>query len=333
MTNHPTRPSQTRLAPAGRKQTTLGDGLADSLGLKEQWVKWKVSHEERGCGDLRSCRCECDDHGCKDIEEQPFQCHACRDTGWAPEERRSIQFGSASLHYAAKPCDQCNVPENVRLRYHQLCSAIPFEWFDRFRLDKLPVQRPPRNVAEQWRNNAWRTPFLLIVGRPGTGKTHCAIGVAGEWIKEGKSVFYATASDLLDAIKATFESKDSTSEDYLRPAKASSLFILDDLGNQPRTEWSDTILFNILNYRMMNKLATIITSNKDPNAEDFAETRLRSRVTGKRVSTVITMPHDAPDYRNVTEGNRATNQSKQSGPHEQLQQPEEEPRPHRREGP
>lgn len=41
----------------------------------------------------------------------------------------------------------------------------------------------------------------------------------------------------------------------------SRLLILDDLGVQMNKEWTDTVLYRLINYRMSNKLVTIFTSN------------------------------------------------------------------------
>jgi DNA replication protein DnaC len=73
--------------------------------------------------------------------------------------------------------------------------------------------------------------------------------------------------------------------------------ILDDFGTQNATEWAQEKLFQIINYRYINKLPLVVTTNLDL---DQIEGRIRSRLEDPELVTKVHI--QAPDYRRPTEG-------------------------------
>ena len=68
--------------------------------------------------------------------------------------------------------------------------------------------------------------------------------------------------------------------------------ILDDFGTQNATGWAQEKLFQILNYRYINKLPLVVTTNL---ALDEIEARIRSRLADPELVTDVRI--NAPDYR------------------------------------
>jgi len=68
---------------------------------------------------------------------------------------------------------------------------------------------------------------------------------------------------------------------------------MDDFGTQNTTPWAQEKLFQIINYRYINKLATVLTSNMD--LSEF-EPRIKSRLMDPEIVTQVKIL--APDYRN-----------------------------------
>ena len=96
-------------------------------------------------------------------------------------------------------------------------------------------------------------------GAPGTGKTHaaaCAVRLAIEGMRRAELV---TAQELLDGVKARYD--DPSAVDVMRIARSLWLLALDDLGAERRTEWSMSSIEDLIDYRLVSGLPTIITSN------------------------------------------------------------------------
>jgi DNA replication protein DnaC len=131
----------------------------------------------------------------------------------------------------------------------------------------------------------------VLSGLAGTGKSHLAMSIAkayNEACKESgepKSVMFASWSQVLRKVKESFnykESKDSP-ESLLNRLIDADLLILDDIGSEKVTDWSNELLTDLLDGRTR----TIITSNLSSKKmqEIYKEPRIVSRILrgiGKR---------------------------------------------------
>lgn len=124
---------------------------------------------------------------------------------------------------------------------------------------------------------------LLLAGSVGSGKTFLASCIANALLDEGKEVLFVVVPDLLDGLKATYDSSKSgeyTEQEILDAAKKVGVLILDDLGAHNYTEWVRNKIYTIINYRLNYLLPTIVTTNLTP---DDLETYLGERTTSRLV--------------------------------------------------
>lgn len=99
---------------------------------------------------------------------------------------------------------------------------------------------------------------LLIVGSYGTGKTHLACAIANKLIDDGIPILFDTFGGYLEKLKAEFD----TSKRYcLENMKSVSVLFIDDIGKEKQTEWTRSVMFEIINTRYEDLLPTVITSN------------------------------------------------------------------------
>ncbi len=123
------------------------------------------------------------------------------------------------------------------------------------------------------------TESLLMVGGAGRGKTHLASAIGKEVIHKGYSVVYETASNVVN----TFEAERFGREGRVDTDKyySCTLLIIDDLGTEFSTQYSISVLFNLLNYRIINGLSTIVTTNLSlKEIEANYKERIYSRLSG-----------------------------------------------------
>jgi DNA replication protein DnaC len=101
---------------------------------------------------------------------------------------------------------------------------------------------------------------LLFCGAPGCGKTYLSCAIGYELIKKGKFVFYAQAQEMVSDFEAEKFQKKEPDEDtdvYFD----CDLLIIDDLGTEFQTAFSDTVLYNVINGRLNKKKPIIISTN------------------------------------------------------------------------
>jgi len=135
--------------------------------------------------------------------------------------------------------------------------------------------------------------WIIFAGTVGCGKTHLAVAICNERLEQfGHQVIFVTAPDLLDFLRMTFDPRgEATYDDYFERIRNVSLLLLDDLGVENPSAWAKEKLFQLLNYRHVNKLPTIITTNK--SLDEF-DPWLSSRLMDPIVRQVKI---NAPDYR------------------------------------
>ena len=194
----------------------------------------------------------------KDLEMEYF-CPVCKDTGFIN----------------GRTC-QCMKEEITRQRqkFLTLLSPAPQADFESFNLDMYP------KIAVEISNGTMIVPYtqmkriyeycqayahnfstdnksLLMLGSAGLGKTHLACAIANQVMKDGYTVMYSSSQSLFSKI----EQARFTDEDVISDILNCDLFILDDLGAESMTNYSLSVLYNIVNTRMISKKPCIYTSN------------------------------------------------------------------------
>jgi DNA replication protein DnaC len=229
-----------------------------------------------------------------------------------PDEPCPICLGRGFLVYDVPPGDpnfnrvvpcRCTeaklAAEHARgVRSVSNLGALDRMTFDSFVPDAagLPeaIRRDLRTVYELSLSFA-REPegWLVLMGGYGAGKTHLAAAIANYRVSLGHPVLFVVVPDLLDYLRATFSPNSDTGlDERMEMIREIPLLILDDLGAHNSTPWAQEKLFQILNHRYNNRLATVITTNQ--RLEDL-DPRIASRLADLDLSQKFEIP--APDFR------------------------------------
>ena len=206
------------------------------------------------------------------------------------------EFGKAQIC----DCRRQSVTEQVRSRLFSISRLdelkdLTFETFKprgRKGLGEMQVQSLEwaYNHSQQYATSL--KGWLLLIGGYGSGKTHLAAAIANFVVQMGVPTLFLTVPDLLDTLRFAYDSVDTTFEDRFEQIRNAGLLVLDDFGTQNATGWAQEKLFQIVNYRYINKLPLVITTNL---SLDEIEPRIRSRLQDPELVTPVRI--SSPDYR------------------------------------
>lgn len=100
---------------------------------------------------------------------------------------------------------------------------------------------------------------IILLGPPGVGKTHLAIGLALEVLSQGYSVYYTRCDDFITMCRKAHTR--GTTGRLVNKVSNFDVLVLDEMGYFPFDELSANLLFQIISKRYESG-SIIITSNK-----------------------------------------------------------------------
>jgi DNA replication protein DnaC len=136
-----------------------------------------------------------------------------------------------------------------------------------------------RKYADNFTKNS---PNLLMTGNTGLGKTHLSLAIAREVINKGYGVIYGSTQNMVSKMeKEKFrnfrEENENESEHHFIDC---DLLIVDDLGTEYSTAFSNAAIYNVINSRIMMNKPTIISTN-------LSMRELEKNYTQRMVSRII----------------------------------------------
>lgn len=104
-----------------------------------------------------------------------------------------------------------------------------------------------------------RSENVIFLGPPGVGKTHLAVGLGMQALRNGKTVYYVTTSQLIADLKKNEQQGklDRRWRIYLRP----DLLLIDEVGYMQLDRQSAELLFRLICARY-ERGSVVLTSNK-----------------------------------------------------------------------
>ncbi len=218
----------------------------------------------------------------KDYLETPYTCKKCGDTGAV----------------GTKLCD-CFMDVLQKLAFDEANKTSPlrFSTFEEFRLDyysdeydkefECSPRERMRDILTLCKEYAadfdTASQSLFLCGSTGLGKTHLSLAIAGEVIKKGYKVLYNSAQNIFNNLQKEYFGKTEAGQ-FESMVLECDLLILDDLGAEFSTQFTNAALYNIINTRMNKSLPTIISTNlSDQQIEERYSQRISSRIIGEYV--------------------------------------------------
>jgi DNA replication protein DnaC len=103
---------------------------------------------------------------------------------------------------------------------------------------------------------------LILLGPPGVGKTHMAIGLGIEAIQKGFQVTFVTMGELINLLKTSEFTRKSQLQ--INRIRSSDLVIIDDLMYMAMNQREANLFFHLINH-LYERSSIILTSNKSPD--------------------------------------------------------------------
>jgi len=201
-----------------------------------------------------------------DLLDQKPNCPKCNDTGWQGGKMCSclkkiyVREQNAELSHMLDLAGQS-------------FETFNFDFYSRERgYDQKvsPYQRMEKNF-DACRDYAYefseKSGNLLLSGDPGLGKTFLSASIARVVSEAGHSVVYDTASHIFSRFEAQKFNRGDAEEDAdedVRRYQNCDLLIIDDLGTEMTTPFVQSVVYQLLNARLMENRKTIISTNLNP---------------------------------------------------------------------
>jgi DNA replication protein DnaC len=231
-------------------------------------------------------------------------CPTCGDSGYVRRYSPGGKYGWGDAgRYDEVPCP-CKDAERRRTAWQRAQKASHFAdemqslTFAAFR----EVREPEAYGAARF-FAAQPAGWLCFNGDPGTGKTHLLAAITMQLIEATPQRYplYVNTPELLDFIRAGYDEHDV--EHRFDAIRNADVLLLDDLGAERASDWSDERLYLIFNHRYNRRLPTVVATNIGLDQIEF---RVASRLKDRALTRYVAM--NSADYRETNARAKERNQ-------------------------
>ena len=191
------------------------------------------------------------------MRETSYKCIKCRDTGWI---LKPMEHG----HPLAVECE-CRKREKIKNQWksaginpeminYKFANFEVWNDFSKNMKDTATVYFSDFDEIRDKRRNS-----IMLCGQVGSGKSHLTIALGINFLKRKVDVMYMPYRDVITKIK-----QNMIDEEYYRKSiskyQTCEVLLIDDLFKGKVNESDINIMFEIINYRYLNFLPIIVSS-------------------------------------------------------------------------
>lgn len=218
------------------------------------------------------------------------RCRKCSDLGFV---RADVEIGHPDFGRAVRCSCKSDEDRAAHAKRAQEASNLKgrllAKTFATFDCSRSPSAREACAILREFSDapDGW----LLLMGNRGTGKTHLLAAVANALMAAGDARWaplYVVVPDFLDYLREGYDAEKlaENASRRMRDARDCPVLLLDDLGVEKRTLWTDEQMYRLLNHRYNEGLPTVIASNV---SLDELEPRIASRMQDSSLVRMVVL--------------------------------------------
>jgi len=195
------------------------------------------------------------------IEKETPLCEVCHGTRFVHPRRadKTIDY-SCIIDCKCVFEERSKRRKQVMMQWCELPAKMDHCTFDNFKI--YPKVKEAYEAAREMAEGKCLKPFLTFMGPSDNGKTHLLLAICRSWLAQEKLARYAYVPLLLGELREGFRpNNDGSYEERWKKFLNVPLLALDDLGTENPTPWAQEHLDTLIDYRLVNGLFTVVTTN------------------------------------------------------------------------
>lgn len=189
--------------------------------------------------------------------QELYKCELCQDTGWIIEEKEDAQP-------VMKKC-KCLETEVVKRQWKStgINPEKSKQTFSNFEVWNKSSEIAKNAAIAYYKSfekiRDTRKNSIMLCGQVGSGKTHLSIALALNFIQKGIRVVYMPYRDVVTSIKQNMLDEEFYKK-QISKFQLAEVLLVDDLFKGKINDTDINIMFEIINYRYLNSLPIIVST-------------------------------------------------------------------------
>lgn len=223
-----------------------------------------------------------------------YKCEKCKDTEVILYTKNGVEYG--------RDCECKEVKMSLRIMANSgLCEEDlkkTFKDFETFNEEKLikAKQKAAKYIKEFNDIKTARNNSFLLCGLSGRGKTTLGIIIANNLLSNKVGVRYMSYRDEIVKLKQVVNDEVNYS-DRINRLKTSKVLFIDDLFKGKITDSDINIMYEIINYRYLERLPMIISTEMIPNQLLDLDEAVGGRILEMCKGNAVVFDNDTQNYR------------------------------------